>query len=156
MKISTLRMRLERFTHAPDLTGGLLTARDFAVVTRESPWLDNRPYHSSIPLGVYRVMRTVRVKEDDQWLIVGIPERMPVALDITGLIRQPTGDILVCPYPSISRDDFTADDERCTIAEFQTLTMQLNSFTLEITQRLPYTEFVEEFGYAHPPTEEIL
>lgn len=156
MKVSSLRMKLERFTHAPDLTGGVLTGGEFVVVTRENPWGYNQAMQSCIPLGVYRVLRTVASKRDDQWIIVGIQGRLPVELDFTGLVRDPVGDILVCPFPSISRQVLTADEDRCSMSEFDTLTLHLNSFTLEITQRLPYTAYVEQFGYARPPTEEIL
>lgn len=147
-------MKLVRCCHWQHYTRGLLTGGGFRVVTHESPWRNNLTLKSAIPLGTYRVHSMFDKEGGVQWIVCNIPGRIAVELDFSPVMREPMGDILICPFPCKSNATEQEDLDRNTLDEFTTLTKGLSAFTLEIQQSLPYAQYIAEYGYASPNRKE--
>lgn len=152
---SILRLKLIRDSHMPTATGGEITGSGLRVRTLESVWDDNRSYISCIPLGTYRVMRMGDDADNDLWTVIGIPDRTLVTFFIGGGEGPPRGNIVLADHCCISGPDGETSHMVRTNHQFNRLTEGLRSFTLDIHQKLPYTEYIEKHGLAQPPTEEI-
>lgn len=152
---STLRIKLLRWGHSPKATTGTMFAGGFVVLTREVAWCNNEPHMSCIPLGNYRVIRDTDCKSYDRWIICGVPHRLAAEIEVSQLDWVTAGHIVMEPYCSYTRDDWKQDPEKPTGPAWEELTKDINRLTLEIVQVQPYTEYLREYGFAKPPTEEI-
>jgi len=153
---SILRMKLERYSHARHETRGILSASGITIATIESPWRDNVDMDTCIPLGTYRVVRTGDTVGDWGWMVVGVPRRASVALCVPLRALKAQGDINLCEHCHGSSENVVCPDRTSTLFHLNRLTEGLSSFTLEIRQKLPYTDYVAEHGLVSLMKEEII
>lgn len=154
-KLSTLRINLVRYSHSPFDTRGLITTRGMSVMTVEPSWKDNAFHHSCIPLGVYKVILGENRDKSPLWYVTNVPKRSGILLRVDKGAASMHGDIHLCDHCHVVEGDMIAPEISPTAVHFGALTEGLSSFILEITQKLPYTEYVREHGYARLQQEKI-
>lgn len=91
---------LTRHTHGPEHTAGTLVAHDaagniqFACVTLELPWRDNKPQVSCIPEGIYKVVTRRTDKWGLHYHVLDVPEREWILFHPANFTSQLRGCII--------------------------------------------------------------
>lgn len=84
---------LERFAYGPAATLGRLILDGTVLYTIERPWLDNQPFKSCIPEGVYKVESYSSPKYPDVWEIKDVPERTHILIHAANYAKDVQGCI---------------------------------------------------------------
>jgi len=84
---------LERFAYGPDATLGRLILPGTVLYTIERPWLDNTPFKSCIPEGVYNVGKYSSPKYPDVWELKDVPERTHILIHAANWAKDVQGCI---------------------------------------------------------------
>jgi hypothetical protein len=84
---------LERFAYGPEATLGRLILDGALFYTIERPWLDNTPFKSCIPEGVYRVEPYSSPKYPDVWELKEVPERTHILIHAANHAKDVQGCI---------------------------------------------------------------
>jgi hypothetical protein len=88
-----------RFAMLPDRTLGRLMVGDKTFYTVERPWLDNKPYESCIPAGLYPMSRHDSPKfGPDVWEIDEVPDRSYILIHA----GNKAGHVQGCIAPGLS------------------------------------------------------
>lgn len=124
-------LRLKRVTRSSRFTMGVLIKEDTGVpicVTLENPWLNNKPFKSCIPPGIYRVERFYGNKFDYAYGLVDVKDRSVILIhkgntetDTSGCILVGTNFGYLRSQPAIlgSADAFNVIDSICEEKAFE-------------------------------------
>lgn len=95
------RVFLRRFAFGPMGTFGVLDVpgADLCVYTIERPWLDNVPFKSCIPSGIYPMSKhDTFTKKGAQWRIDDVPNRSAILVHVGNTID----DVVGCVAPGLA------------------------------------------------------
>lgn len=124
---------LERFAYGPDATLGRLVLDGSLFYTVERPWLDNAPFKSCIPEGIYQVEPYSSPKYPGVWEIIDVPERTHILIHVANYARDVQGCIGV--GMGLNQSDWMVTHSRNAITLLRTKFPE--SFELNITHFYP-------------------
>lgn len=124
---------LERFAYGPDATLGRLVLDGSLFYTVERPWLDNAPFKSCIPEGIYQVEPYSSPKYPDVWEITDVPERTHILIHVANYSKDVQGCIGV--GMGLNTSDWMVTHSRNAITLLRTKLPE--EFELNITHFYP-------------------
>lgn len=138
MKTITLR----RFCYAPTGTFGEIVLGSTRLFTVERPWIDNKPYVSCIPEGIYKaVYRPTTTPVPDSmggmtWYLIGgvvgfdRGDRTRIAIHIANTVSNVEGCIGLGQHLGAIGSDWAVMSSRNAMEQFREI--MPDSFTMEI------------------------
>lgn len=87
--------------------------------TLENPYLDNKPYISSIPCGIYHCKEFNGVKYKNVWEILNVPGRSSILFHNGNTSKHTKGCILVGQAYGFIKDDIAVLNSQTTLTFLQ-------------------------------------
>ena len=123
---------LERLAYLPNCTIGRLLAGDNAWATIERPWINNKPYVSCIPEGVYYCGKYSSAKYPKTYEIENVVNRTYILFHIANRARNVKGCVGL--GKRISSSDYSVVDSTIATNEFIDYMGERDGFNLNVTQ----------------------
>lgn len=89
-------------------------------------------------------------------MVAGVPNRASVGLLLPMIACEPHGDIHLCDHCHGASENVVYPNRTSTLFHLNRLTEGLSSFTLDITQKQPYSNYLDLYGYARPQKQEVI
>lgn len=126
---------LKRVAGGDDGTFGVLIegGTPFAL-TCERPWLENRPFVSSIPPGRYRCARTVSPHFGETFEVVDVPGRTHILFHVGNTAGDTEGCILVGSSFGVLGGRVAVLSSRQAFGDFMERLRGMDEFTLSIEE----------------------